>query len=129
MTAAEMKKYAVKAKRRRLRRRFMLLALLICALLIMMERNFKPLVFSLAEARSASMASQVLYGALAEAVEDGVAYENLMSVHMDDRGQVALLSANTMAMNRLAGIYFDAAAFTNLSQDHFDFFGDIGAGF
>lgn len=102
MTAAEMKKYAAKAKRRRLRRRFMLLALLICALLIMMERNFKPLVFSLAEARSASMASQVLYGALAEAVEDGVAYENLMSVHMDDRGQVALLSANTMAMNRLA---------------------------
>lgn len=102
MTAAEMKKYAAKAKRRRRSRRFLLFALLLCAGLMLMERNFKPLVFSLAEARSASMASQVLYGALAEAIEDGVSYADLMSVHMDDRGQVALLSANTVAMNRLA---------------------------
>ena len=102
MTAAEMKKYAAKAKGRRIRRRLMLFALLICAVMMMMERNFKPLVLSLAEARSAAMASQVLYGALTEAIEDGVTYEKLMNVHMDDRGQVALLSANTMAMNRLA---------------------------
>ncbi|MBQ7886498.1 MAG: sporulation protein YunB [Clostridia bacterium] len=80
----------------------LLAALLLAAALIMMERNFKPLVFSLAEARSASMASQVLYGALAEAIEDGVSYEELMSVRMDEHGQVALLSANTMRMNRLA---------------------------
>jgi len=102
MTAVEMKKYSARAKRRRIRRRFVWFALLLGVLLIMMERNFKPLVFSLAEARSASMASQVLYGALAEAIEDGISYHDLMSVHMDDRGQVALLSANTMAMNRLA---------------------------
>ena len=79
-----------------------LAALLFCTAFVLMERNFKPLVFSLAEARSASMASQVLYGALAEAMEAGVTYDDLMNVHMDDRGQVALLSANTMAMNRLA---------------------------
>jgi len=102
MTAVEMKKYSARAKRRRIRRRFVWFALLLGVLLIMMERNFKPLVFSLAEARSASMASQVLYGALAEAIKDGISYHDLMSVHMDDRGQVALLSANTMAMNRLA---------------------------
>ena len=102
MTAVEMKKYSARAKKRRIRRRFVWFALLLGVLLIMMERNFKPLVFSLAEARSASMASQVLYGALAEAIKDGISYHDLMSVHMDDRGQVALLSANTMAMNRLA---------------------------
>lgn len=102
MTAVEMKKYSARAKKRRIRRRLVWFALLLGAMLIMMERNFKPLVFSLAEARSASMASQVLYGALAEAIEEGVSYNDLMSVHMDDRGQVALLSANTMAMNRLA---------------------------
>ncbi|MBQ8619225.1 MAG: sporulation protein YunB [Clostridia bacterium] len=79
-----------------------LLLLLLAAAVVMIERNFKPLVFSLAEARSASMASQVLYGALAEAIQDGVTYGDLMNVHMDERGQVALLSANTMAMNRLA---------------------------
>lgn len=102
MTAAEMKKYSAIARKRRMLRRLLLAALLLAAVLVLLERNFKPLVFSLAEARSASMASQVLYGALAEAIEDGVAYEDLMSVHMDERGQVALLSANTMRMNRLA---------------------------
>lgn len=102
MTAGEMKKYTAIAKKRRWMRRMMLFALALCAAFVLTERNFKPLVFSLAEARSASMASQVLYGALAEAMEEGITYDDLMSVHMDDRGQVALLSANTMAMNRLA---------------------------
>ncbi|MBR4038883.1 MAG: sporulation protein YunB [Clostridia bacterium] len=83
-------------------RRLLLAALVTAALLMLMERNLKPLVFSLAEARSAAMASQVLNGALTEAIEDGVAYTDLMSVHMDQQGQVALLSANTMQMNRLA---------------------------
>ena len=102
MTAGEMKKYAAIAKKRRFLRRMRLFLLLLCIALVLTERNFKPLVFSLAEARSASMASQVLYGALAEAMEAGVTYDDLMNVHMDERGQVALLSANTMAMNRLA---------------------------
>ena len=39
---------------------------------------------------------------LADALGDGVGYDDLMNVRMDQRGQVALLSANTMAMNRLA---------------------------
>ena len=67
MTAAEMKKYAAIAKKRRLLRRALMMGGVLCALFFMMERNVKPLVFSLAEARSAAMASQVLYGALAEA--------------------------------------------------------------
>ena len=102
MTAAEMRKYAMIAKKRRLCRWMMLAALALSALFVLIERNFKPLVFSLAEARSASMASQVLYGALAEATADGVGYEELMNVCMDEHGRVALLSANTMKMNRLA---------------------------
>lgn len=102
MTAAEMKKYSARVRKRRLLRRLLLFCTLLAAAFAMMERNFKPLVFSLAEARSAAMASQVLYSALADATQDGVSYGDLMSVHMDERGQVALLSANTMAMNRLA---------------------------
>ncbi|MBE5800114.1 MAG: sporulation protein YunB [Clostridiales bacterium] len=109
MTDAEIKKYSAKAKRRRFGRRMLLILLLVTAVFLLVDRNFKPLVFSLAEARSAAMASQVLYGALAEATEDGVAYGDLMTVHMDDRGQVALLSANTMQMNRLADRAGEAA--------------------
>ena len=102
MTAADMKKYARQAKKRRSIRRASLCALLLLAVFLLIDRNFKPLVFSLAEARSAAMASQVLNGALAEAIEDGIAYEDLMTVRMDERGQVALLMANTMRMNQLA---------------------------
>ena len=109
MTAAEIKKYSGRVKRRRFFRRALLLLLLLLALFLLIDRNFRPLVFSLAEARSAAMASQVLSGALAEAIEDGVTYEDLMNVKMDQSGQVALLSANTMAMNRLATRAGDAA--------------------
>ena len=102
MTADQMKKYAARVRRQRRIRRLALIALLGLLVFLMMDRNFKPLVFSLAEARSAAMASQVLSGALAEALEEGVSYEELVDVRMDERGQVALLSANTMRMNRLA---------------------------
>ena len=109
MTAADIKKYSRRVKRRRFFRRALLLLLLLLALFLLIDRNFRPLVFSLAEARSAAMASQVLSGALAEATQDGVTYEDLMNVKMDQSGQVALLSANTMAMNRLATRAGDAA--------------------
>lgn len=102
MTAAEIKKYDRQAKKRRFLRRTLLLLLILMAGFLMIDRNFKPLVFSLAEARSAAMASQVLNGALAEAIQDGVEYDDLMTVRMDERGQVALLMANTMRMNQLA---------------------------
>ena len=109
MTAADIKKYSRRVRRRRFFRRALLLLLLLLALFLLIDRNFRPLVFSLAEARSAAMASQVLSGALAEATQDGVSYEDLMNVKMDQNGQVALLSANTMAMNRLATRAGDAA--------------------
>lgn len=109
MNAAQIRSYERRARRRRLLRRTLLLLFLLLALFLAIDRNFRPLVFSLAEARSAAMASQVLSGALAEAIGDGVTYEELMNVRMDDRGQVALLSANTVMMNRLAARAGEAA--------------------
>ena len=55
------------------------------------------------------MATRALNGALTEALEDGVEYDDLMNVRMDDSGQVSLLSANTMRMNALADRAGDAA--------------------
>jgi len=109
MTACQVKKYSARVKRRRLMRRLLLLALIVVLLFLLADRNVKPLVFSLAEARSAAMASQVLSGAMAEAIGEGVGYEELMNVRMDEKGQVALLSANTLKMNMLADRAGDAA--------------------
>lgn len=102
MTASQMKKFSRQVRRRRLLRRMTMLVLIVAGLFLLAERNFRPLVFSLAEARSSALATQVLSGAVAQALKEGVSYDDLMSVRMDEKGQVALLSANTMRMNQLA---------------------------
>lgn len=99
MTEKQLKRYSARARRRRRLRRLTLLMLVLAAAFLLIDRNFRPLVFSLAEARSAAMATRALNGALTEALEDGVEYDDLMNVRMDDSGQVSLLSANTMRMN------------------------------
>lgn len=109
MTAGQMKKISARVRRRRRLRRLLLAVLLLLAVVLLADRNVKPLVFSLAEARSAAMASRVLSGAMAEALGDGIGYDELMNVRMDEKGQVALLSANTVRMNLLADRAGEAA--------------------
>ncbi len=102
MTARQIRKYSAGIKRRRFFRRLLLLLSVCLLALFAAERNFRPIVLSLAEARSAALASQVLLGAMAESMGEGVKYDELMHVRMDNNGQVALLSANTVRMNQLA---------------------------
>ena len=109
MTAGQMKKISARVRRRRRLRRLLLAVLLLLSVFLLADRNVKPLVFSLAEARSAAMASRVLSGAMAEALGDGIGYDELMNVRMDEKGQVALLSANTVRMNLLADRAGEAA--------------------
>lgn len=109
MTAGQMKKISARVRRRRRLRRLLLAVLLLLAVFLLADCNVKPLVFSLAEARSAAMASRVLSGAMAEALGDGIGYDELMNVRMDEKGQVALLSANTVRMNLLADRAGEAA--------------------
>ncbi len=109
MTARQIRKITAQVRRRRRMRKLLFFSLMICLLVLAAERNFRPLVLSLAEARSAALASQVLLGAMSEAMESGVEYDELMNVRMDNSGQVALLSANTVRMNLLADTAGSAA--------------------
>ena len=102
MTANQIRKFTRQAKRRRRVRRFTVFFAVLALLFLLAERNFRPLVLSLAEARSAALASQVLLGAMSEAMGSGIDYEELMNVRMNHEGQVALLSANAVRMNMLA---------------------------
>ncbi|MDD7412592.1 MAG: UDP-N-acetylmuramoyl-L-alanyl-D-glutamate--2,6-diaminopimelate ligase [Eubacteriales bacterium] len=55
---------------------------------------------------------------------DPVEFQSMLR-QMADAGCDAVVmevSAHAMAMHRLSGVYFEVCAFTNLSQDHFDFF-------
>ena len=109
MEQAKLRKYTARVRRKKWMRRMLLAALLLTALLLLIDQNFRPIVFSLAEARCAAMATRALNGALTEALDGGINYEDLMNVRMDEKGQVALLSANTMRMNLLADRAGDAA--------------------
>lgn len=109
MEQAKLRKYTARVRRKKRMRRVLLAVLLLAALLLLIDWNFRPLVFSLAEARCAAMATRALNGALTEALDGGINYEDLMNVRMDEKGQVALLSANTMRMNLLADRAGDAA--------------------
>ncbi len=109
MEQAKLRKYTARVRRKRRLRRALLAVLMLTALFLLIDLNFRPLVFSLAEARCAAMATRALNGALTEALDGGVNYDDLMNVRMDENGQVALLSANTMRMNLLADRAGDAA--------------------
>ncbi|MBO4368230.1 MAG: UDP-N-acetylmuramoyl-L-alanyl-D-glutamate--2,6-diaminopimelate ligase [Clostridia bacterium] len=58
---------------------------------------------------------------------DPLEFQHLLRL-MADKGVthvVMEVSAHALDMERVSGMVFDAAAFTNLSQDHMDYFGDM----
>ena len=79
--------------------------------LVTIDRELSPSIPNVrcANKEAGAMATRALNAALTEALEDGVDYDDLMNVRMDDGGQVSLLSANTMRMNALAERAGDAA--------------------
>ena len=58
---------------------------------------------------------------------DHIDFQKLLRQMADAGVQYVVMevSAHAMALSRLVGVKFAAAAFTNLSQDHFDFFGNM----
>ena len=81
VTEKQLKRYSARVRRQRRLRRLTLAALALLAVFLLVDRNFRPLVFSLAEARSAAMATRALNAALTEALEDGVDYD-LSLIHI-----------------------------------------------
>lgn len=67
----------------------------------------------IADAEMTTPAPEALYSALAEMKRDGVEY-----VFME-------VSSHALAQSRTAAIEFDTAVFTNLTEDHLDFHGDM----
>ena len=55
---------------------------------------------------------------------DPIEFQSMLRRMADEGCEFVVMevSAHAMALHRLSGVQFEAAAFTNLSQDHFDFF-------
>lgn len=99
---AEMKKI----RRRRLGNRLLALLSVLCVLaaglLLYGFSNLNPTLLRMAEARSRQLAVEAINVALNEVMGEGVLYTDLMTVVMDQSGNVSMIQANTMRMNDLA---------------------------
>ena len=83
-------------------RMIMLGLLAMAAAVIAMEQNLSQTMLDMAFAQAYSMAVETLNRAVRDVTHNEVSYEELMELHMDDEGRVAMLRANAMRMNELA---------------------------
>lgn len=94
--------------RRRHRRRFSPLSVLLLFLLsflllfIYVERNLKPTILAIAEAKARQIATEAINQAIHKKVVTDVEYRDLIFVHKDNRGRIVLMQPNTVKINKLA---------------------------
>lgn len=92
----------MRAKRGRILRGVLLVLLLLTAAVIAMEQNISQTMLDMAFAQAYSMAVETLNRAVKDVTADGVAYEELVDLYVNEQGHVAMLRANTIRMNELA---------------------------
>jgi sporulation protein YunB len=66
------------------------------------ESHLKPTLLAIAEARATAIATTTINNVINEQISQGLDYQNLVSVKVDDRGRVVLMQPNTVEFNRLA---------------------------
>ncbi len=94
--------HAKTRKKRRLFLTLLLLAALFGLLFWYLEQNLTSVVLSLANARAKALAVTALNEAADEVLREGITYDELIHVTLDDTGHVQLIQANTREMNLLA---------------------------
>lgn len=92
----------MRAEKQKRGRRWLLGFLLVCAFLMAMEQNLSQTMLDMAYAQAYSMAVETLNRAVKDVTEDGVPYDELVDLYVDESGKVSMLRANTIRMNELA---------------------------
>lgn len=80
---------------------------LVCSLLfiasfLIIERNIKPTLLALAEAKAKILAIQAINSAVNQEIVETVKYQDLIAIHKDTRGKIVLMQPNTVEISRLA---------------------------
>lgn len=107
-----MKEYALpvygrKAKKRKRRRRkllalFFALLLLFCLLFFYFQRNVTRVLISISEATMRASTTVAVNDAVYYTLQDGLRYEDLVSVERDESGAITAVSANALKINKIA---------------------------
>jgi len=86
-----------------------LLSFLVICLLIffsikafmVLEKNLRPAILSIAEVRADMLATDAVNRAIMEEVARGIFYQDLISIKQDESGRIIMAQINTMEVNRL----------------------------
>ncbi len=76
---------------------------------LFVERNLRPVVLNMAEAKSIALATRLINEAMNKATDGRVNYEDLMNVICDAQGRVSMVQANTVRMNEVSTAVVNAA--------------------
>lgn len=87
---------------RKLLRWTVIILLLLTAAFLVLENNLSQVILDMAYADAYSLAVKVINSAVADIMHSGITFDDLITVHMDDKGKVTMLQANTVRMNDLA---------------------------
>ncbi|MDU2065800.1 MAG: sporulation protein YunB [Sporomusaceae bacterium] len=68
----------------------------------LIEVHLKPTLLAIAEAKATMIATQVINGVINDRTSLNIDPQNLVQVHLDNKGRVALIQPNTIEFNRLA---------------------------
>jgi sporulation protein YunB len=80
------------------------LGLIICLLLLMLfviERNLKPTIKEIGEAKARQVATEAINDAVKHKIADSVNYQDLIFVQKDSQGRIVLMQPNIVRINQL----------------------------
>lgn len=81
-----------------------LFIVMVCAigLYLLVEINIKPVIIALSEARVKALAVTEMNNTVLDTLEDDLKYSDLVDIKYDEEGNITLLQANTININKVA---------------------------
>jgi len=81
---------------------FVLAGLILISTFIYIDRKLRPAIMVIAEAKALELANRSINSAVADIIKDEIEYEELMNVKTDDSGNITMVQANTILMNKIS---------------------------
>ena len=81
---------------------FVLAGLILVSTFIYIDTKLRPTIMVIAEAKALELANRSINSAVADIVKDDIKYEELMNIKTDNNGNISMVQANTILMNKIS---------------------------
>jgi sporulation protein YunB len=92
------------------------------AVYVLVEINIKPVLMGLSEARVRAAAITTMSDAVLDTLDSDMKYSDLVEVKYDDAGNITMIQANTIVINKIA------SRAANVAQESIGKLGSVGVG-